>query len=513
MRIATYGLFAVAAIAVCFAAVSADAVHKNTGTMHNAAAAQTLCNGVFSNGNAINVTRPVSQVDVGYVPASGYGKKPPFPAISAAQQTSCDVNTFAWNQFLYLTSINGSVNYPRFMLMAPWYNVLLPNGSPPPKAYPGGPVNLETAMLDQGQAGNDNHLLDVNGNTVRYDIRFDPVMYSGIAGGQVYTRDLFTQQCQPDAKTGTCANEDTSKVWLPPTGANEQPEAGSIEVKTAWRDFGAPGKCPSDFYCQGRFGLVGLHYVNKTFSHGEWVWATFEHVSNDPDCAPGGDQPIAAAPPVGPAWSFFNPKTVPSGVMTSKMCNVQSSPPQCNTDPKSGTSWVPVNVCRTISAAAGGASATNCAVTAGADNVAGNVSCLNATIMPKRSGPWRNYKLVGALWVEGGMGFMTDFRVVGFQTPLPNYQNATPTGIPFLANTTMETWFQHSSSGYRQTGATIGQGGADAGCFLCHNLPSAFGSHNKQMDLSHFPGKLPPDKLMALKNSLIAADSTAPAPK
>jgi hypothetical protein len=484
--------------------------------MRKMASPQTLCNGVFSNGASINVSAPVNEIEVGFVPSSQYGKPPPYPAISGTAVTSCDVHTFAWNQFLYLTAADPTSGTARFMEMAPWYNVLLPNGSPPPGAYPGGPTDLETAMLDQGQAGNDNHLLDVNGNTVRYDIRFDSVMYGGIVGGNVFTQDLFTQQCQPDAKTGVCATENSSKfgtkVWLPPQFANEGPEEGSVEVKTAWRDFGAPGKCPSDFYCQGRFGLVGFHYVNKTFYHGEWIWATFEHVANDPDCMPGGDEPIASASPTGAAWSFFNPQTVPPGVMTSKMCNVKSSPPQCNSNPKSGTGWIPINVCRTISAAAGGASPTNCAVTAGKANVAGNISCLNATIMPQLSGPWRNYKLVGALWVKGGMSFMTDFRVTGFQTPVPGYVNATPAGIPFLANTTMETWFQHSSSGYRQAGAVTGTGGADAGCFLCHNLPSEFG-RGKQMDLSHFPGKLPSNALTALRTSLVRADSSAPAPK
>lgn len=112
------------------------------------------------------------------------------------------------------------------------------------------------------------------------------------------------------------------------------------------------------------------------------------------------------------------------------------------------------------------------------------------------------------------MGFMQDFRVVGFQSSLPGFANATPAGIAYLANTTMETWFQHNATGYRQKGAIMGDGGADAGCFLCHNLPSAFAnSGNKAMDLSHFPGKLPPAKLAAIKSALIPALSSAPAPK
>jgi hypothetical protein len=515
MRKITCGLVAAAAAAIVLAAFPADANggKKSMAAPVKPAAAQATCTGQFSNGNAINISAPVNQVDVGFVPATGgYGSKPPFSPIGQAQQTGCDVETFAWNQFLYLTAPVGAAG-PRFMTMAPWYNALKVNGSPRPGPYPGGSTALETAMLDQGQAGNDNHLLDVNGNTVRYDIRFDENMYNGITQGQVYTQNLFMAVCGVKAPTnGPCPNESKSGLWFAPTGANELPEQGAVEIKTAWRDFGPNGVCPSNYYCQGRFGLVGLHYVNKMNSHGEWVWATFEHVANDPDCTKGGDQPITGTGPNNQAWAFFNPKTVPQGVMSSQTCNVTTSPPQCNTDPKQGTSWVPTNVCRTISAAAGGANTANCAVNGDA-NVAGNISCLNATIMPKLTGPWSNYKLVGATWAHGNTAFMTNFYVVGFQQPISGYNPATPKGIPFLANTTMETWFQHSSTGYRQLGATVGNGGADAGCFLCHNLPSSFAAHNKQMDLSHFPGKLPQPTLAALKAMLIPANSKMVAPK
>jgi hypothetical protein len=513
MRIATSFVFVALAVSVCLAAAPAAANGGQKSMGAPGPILQLQCKGGFSNGASIDVANAVSEVDVGYVQPA-YGQKPAHPPITAPLATVCDVHTFAFNQFIYLTSNDPKTGTARFMEMAPWYNVLTTGAKPGP--YPGGPTDLRTAFLDQGQAGNDNHLLDVAGQTVRYDIRFDSLMYGGIVSGNLYTQSLFLQQCgTPDPKTGACPNENTSKMWMPPTGANEGPEPGSLEVKTSWRDFGAPGKCPSDFYCQGRFGLVGLHYVNKTFSHGEWIWATFEHVANDPDCMPTGDAPIKPLSPLGTPWSFFNDKTVPPGVLKNRVCSTAAAPPQCNGNPNpSGDkkTWVPVNVCRTVAAAAGGASAANCIVNPGSPNVAGNVSCLNATLMPQRSGPWSNYKLVGALWVKDGMGFMTNFRVTGFQSPLPGYQNAMPKGIPYLANTTMETWFQHNSNGYRQTGAVTSGGGADSGCFLCHSLPSSFGAHNRQIDLSHFPGKLPAPTLTALSTSLLRADSTAKAP-
>ena len=487
----------------CLAIVSPAAAKPTAKSTAKSTAKVTvgrLCTGTFSNGVKINVGTAVYMPDVGYIDKTT-------PAITAANQTVCDVHTFAWNQFLYLTQ-NDSTGNPRFMSMAPWYNAMTTGAKP--GAYPGGPTDLRTAFLDQGQAGTDGHLLDVAGNTVRYDIRFDANMYASIVDQNYYTAPLFNTACNPDpANSGNCKNND--KIWMIPSGANEHPEPGAIEVKTAWRDFGTPAACPaSQFYCQGRFGLVGFHYVNKTFSHGEWIWASFEHVANDPDCAAGGDTPIAQNSPINSSWSFFNPATAGQGVMSSKICSITSGSPQCNTNPNpngDGKTWVAVNVCRADSIPAGGASPGNCLV--GNQINAPNVACLNAVIMPQRSGVWKNYKMVGSVWTAGGMGPNQDFRIQIFQTQVQGLPFVAPSGFTHLADTTMETWLQNGSTGYDPFGTNATQ----AGCFLCHNEPSGFGPGNRQADMSHFPGKLPLLKLQALQKSLLRADSTEPAPK
>lgn len=465
-------------------------------------AGAALCNGTFSDGkNPISVSNPAYLPDV---------------PLTIENQTVCDVHTFAWNQFLYYTQMapdpnNGNQVTPRFLHMAPWYNALKTSGSPAPGKYPGGNTSLQVAHLDQGQAGTDDRLVDVDGNTVLYDIRFDVNMYESIVLQNLYTEALFVKACEPDPATGVCANND--KIWMSPAGANEKPEPGSIEIKTAWRDFGTPAGCPQDqYYCNGRFGLVGLHYVNKTFSHGEWIWASFEHVANDPDCAAGGESPIAPLSPIGTAWAFFDPATAGPDVMNSKTCNVASSPPQCNGNPNpSGDkkTYVQTNICRTDNLPAGGASADNCKIMP-ADapqyqaNNGGNVACLNASIMPQREGAWKNYKLIGTLWTSGGMGPNQDFRIKIFQQEEQGIPYAEPAGFEHLASTTMETWLQKDSTGYDPFGIN----GTQAGCFLCHNLPSAYGNGNRQVDLSHFPGKLPPATLTALHASLLGATAT-----
>ncbi len=501
MRISTF-IAAICTLACAATGAEAAAARKPAAKpaskITTTAAPPTSCTGTFSNGVSINVNAAVYMADVGYP----YPKQTGVPAISGAAQTVCDLHTFAWNQFLYYTQTASNQTTPRFMQLAPWYNVLTTGAKP--GAYPGGSTALQTAYLDLNQAGDGDELLDVSGNAVRYDIRFDVNMYNSIVFQNLYSKAGYYSVCKPNPKNNNlCAN---NNIWMTPAGANESPEPGSIEIKTAWRDFLDPSKCPSSqYFCQGRFGLVGFHYVNKTFSHGEWIWASFEHISNAPDCAPGGSSPIGTASPNGQAWGLFNPNTVPPGVISSKTCSVVSPSPQCNTNPNpsgDGKTWVKVNVCRTDMIAAGGASQANCA-TPGANNP-GNVACLNATIMPKLTGVWKNYELIGTLWTKPTQGPNNDFRIQVFQSntnpPLPPNQYPAPVGFVHLANTAIETWLQMGATGYDPDGDNATQ----AGCFACHHEPSSA----TQVDLSHFPGKLP--TLQALKASLIPANSTKP---
>lgn len=466
---------------------------KNAGAVYGGGSAVPApCSGAFSGGGQINVAQPVYLDDV------------------PQGQIFCDFHTFAWNQFIYLTQMqadpndNGAVT-PLFLHLAPWYNLLLPDGSPAPSAYPGGSTALQASKLDQGQAGDDDQLVDVNNATVLYDIRFNQPMYQAIVNGGLYTESGYTQACQPNANTGACSNP----LWLPPTSTASNDAAGSLEVKSAWRDFGSAGACPPQFYCNGRFGLVGLHLVQKTQTHGEWIWASFEHVANDPDCYPGGDTPIAPMSPLHTPWSFFNPQTAGGAVMGTQICEVTGSAPQCNGNPKvttnGATHYVAVNICRTDALPAGGANSINCnAVPDGppqqSSNSPGNVACLNATFRPKMSGVWQNYKMIGSLWIRGTTAPTQAFAVQVFQQPVAGEPYGQAVGFPSLANTTMETWMQSGSTGYDPFGSNATQ----AGCFLCHNLPSdGFAD-----DLSHYPGKLPTSKQTQLRKALVPAVAT-----
>jgi hypothetical protein len=433
-------------------------------------AAQALCNGAFSDGTSINVANPVYLADV------------------PGTQQFCDFHTFAWNQFLYVT--NGT---PAFLSMAPWYNLLQASGPPPPPAYPGGSTALQGGKLDKQQAGDADQLLDVAGAAVLYDIRVNQTYYDSLVSQNLYTYALYSAACAPDSNSNC-----TNLLWLPP---NAGTAGGAMEIKTAWRDFKTAAACPaSTYYCVGRLGLVGLHLVQKTATHGEWIWASFEHAGNAPDCAPGSDSPIGALSPAGSPWSFFNPKTVPPSVMSTQTCSVVA-PAVCNPTPRTASGFAAVNICRTDSIPAGGASAANCAVKSAPHlpndqaNNGGNVACLNATFQPQRSGVWKNYKLVGTLWTRGTMKPTQDFRIQVFQTQVPNLPYVEAVGFPHLANTTMETFLQDGSTGYDpfKTNATT------AGCFECHNLPSQANPQFGQLDLSHVVSKFDELKVPRVK--------------
>jgi hypothetical protein len=444
---------------------------------------QTACTGTISDGTSINVASPQALADV------------------PGDQSFCDFHTFAWNEFLYLTQTvqdpnDGNASKPRFLSYAPWYNMLQPNGSPAPGAFPGGNTALQVHKLDQKQAGiGSDALVDVAGQTVLYDIRFNQPMYDFIVANNYYTQQGYYAFCQPvtpNQPFTDCAN--TNQIWLPPTSSGTT-SMGSIEIKTSWRQFPG-GDCPStQMYCSGKnLGLVGLHIAQKTATHGEWIWASFEHVANVPDCAGGSSTPIAPLSPLGTAWSFFDPAKAPPSVMATKTCDV-SSPltGQCNLDPHDppGTQsnvFRQVNICRTDALPAGGASTANCALSSDAPlaNSAGNAACLNATLQPQLAGIWKNYQLIGTLWTQHTQAPNANFCIDVFQncSSAPASTVKTAVGFPNLANTTLETFLQMGSTSYDPNGSGLSNANK-AGCFGCHN-PDA---QNTDTDLSHFPSK------------------------
>jgi len=266
---------------------------------------------------------------------------------------------------------------------------------------------------DLNQAGTDEGLFDQNGNVVLYAVLYN------------------SAEC-----------EATASGFVPNT----------IEVKTSWRILGRPdptyftmtaivdlGTGPQNLL----LGLVGFHMVINTALHPEFVWVTFEHVANDPDC----NRPQAAPAPGG--WSFTS--------AAAATCLAQGGIDHCAsfgfnqgakaTSPKGA----PTQVCRTYPD--------------GTDPVPplvgpnGNRNGLNQftidTLNRQLVGPegiltalppgspmavFANYPMQGALWTNGGQASTT-----------PNQR-----GSLELVNTTMETFTQSAPPA------------ANGNCFGCH---------------------------------------------
>ena len=415
--------------------------------------------------------------------------------------------------------------HPRFMSLAPWYVALPATGEPPP--YPDTFQPLNSTHLAKNQAGDSFELVDVSGhNTIAADIRINGPLYDFVRDNYLYTKNAFD-------KCVTSFNYDKAKggIWLPPRRANSM--ANSIEVKTSWRYFGYDG-CPSRImHCEKDqnshwWGLTGIHFVQKTPLHGEMIWASFEHVTNAPDCRPGGSNPIQHAPidPMYPdkwvnvnkrvspmlmaktGWSLFDYTDWINGGGSDATCTYpevakpntyqcKNNKAQCLTNPNprgDKVTWAQVQVCRTDQLPA---AADSCV--GNAEN-SQNVSCLNHNVAGKLKGTgmekWGYYMLIG-----------TEFQMWGAANtgaPLTgcwNFDDGPATGNPKkktafgvycmgydesdtyregsvnLANTTMETWMQKNICLQIGSDTWIEQD-----CFSCHQpTTTSWG----QGDMSH----------------------------
>lgn len=419
-------------------------------------------------------------------------------------ETNCLIDQFSYNNFLYLAGDDGN-GHPRFMSMAPWYNLLPAKGVP---VWPGVYTPLDGTQIsqanNQSQAGDGFALLDVAKQTTVYDIRVNKVFFD-----IVKTQQLYQQSVMNAMQTAFNADSSSGGVWLPPTSISDG-SLGVIEIKTAWRNFGSGDThlCPSDImHCevddrQQVWGLVGLHLVQKTNTHGELVWASFEHIANAPDCSAGGTNSIAKFPadPVtagktinvnalyqdgtqDSGWNYFDYRSYRSNGGDGSSCSypVQNGtgPTLCLTSPQGSApgTWQRVDVCRTDILAT---PSTPCAALNSEHPNSQDLACLNASAVTSArtamASKWKYYKLIGMEWLSNGNteagafpkgcftydednapGSCPNFGQHGESGGAPNYPRQ---GSTAMANTSMETWMQKGTYLNADTNATD--------CFGCH---------------------------------------------
>lgn len=452
----------------------------------------------------------------------------------ATKPINCNFHRFAYNNFLYL--VGGDT--PRFLTELQALDDLTAGGWPAAPAL--APLktrriaNQDTPGLNPtegGQAGDNFSLIDAAGNEVMYQIRINQTMWDAMV-----QNNWNTSAGLQAAATAYTKDPTTGGVWLPPTATSA---GDSIEIKTSWRKYGSD--CPSaTMFCTpgadgSTWGLLGMHLVQKTPTRGEWVWASFEHVANAPDCQPGFSNPLQQNPrdPSNPTatinvnsgelaaatgWTSFNFKTYGGDGTTCAVPNGTPSPdytscvgatgtPLCNTDPTTSKPGVfqQVNVCRTLPIPDHSTPASVAAVCASTSNSneavedGNNVACITQSVLdnwPQGLDPrWKYYMLIGAEWLNAdavpttGCVSMTDEGVPGdsFTCAQPDPAPPTPvtypsfptTGTGNLANTTMETWMQAGTC-MMATGQPQLTSATD--CLACHEaLTQASG----EGDFSH----------------------------
>jgi hypothetical protein len=385
-------------------------------------------------GNAI---RAAAQADPAPCVASSAWVSAPAPpqeiggnGVAVSDETNCQFHQFAWQWFLSVTQPSAPGSDERVFET---FNVVGAGGKT--HCFANGPAPKGKAAIQRSlfvrtlkpQSGDFQPVLPQNikqagSRGVLYDQKGNVVLYA-----MLYN----STECK-----GT-----TTQGFLP----------GTIEIKTSWRILPAvdpsyytmtatiqPPSAPAQTFT---LGLVGFHLVINTTNHPEFVWATFEHASNGPNCT----NP-QATPPLG--WTFTS---APAAACLAANGFSGCSQFRFNTAAKAGAlTGTPNEVCRAFSDGTDPGPKTN-----GNNNDTNrfNVDTLNAQIVGANgfvtalpsSNPmavWKNYSLQGALWTNGGVASGgTDAQ----------------RGSRELVNTTMETFNQDPATGNKN-------------CFGCHHF-------------------------------------------
>lgn len=268
-------------------------------------------------------------------------------------------------------------------------------------------------------------LVDRNGNFTLYEIRINKVEDTFIRNNKLNTAaNIYKYATRGDS------GQVHASLELPQSDSLQQ-NPGTIEVKTSWRILDpAKGDDTSRFYCRKAtiyidakhttnkkplvvpgvtVGLVGMHIIRNTPKmNGFLIWTTFEHVDNAPE---EGERNS------GTRWSYYN--------KDCKDCPVNTPPPyQPGDDSQFLWSPAPPYASHYSDSMKG----------YGTQVVRENAiykwtDVLNNWWRAKLKGTvWANYKLVGTQW-ERGEGLAST-------KPAPIY----------LANTTLETYIQSTSS-------------------------------------------------------------------
>ena len=336
----------------------------------------------------------------------------------------CDFYQFSWQAFLYLMSPSKADPTIRNFQVNATYPLLEFDSKGNPanscdtvKTGNGLRISLQKSQTIPeiiNQAGDGATIYDQNSNVVYYDVRFSRNM---------------------------CDVSGINNLINFPTG--------TTEIKTAWKVLksGESSNYVSMLANVGEqenveLGLVGFHLAVATTDHPEFVWATYEHNNNSPDCS---------APSSSSGWLFSSKQCAAALINKDPLAIVQCKFNQASKQSNKNITGTPTEICREypFGTAAGDPNA--------AENI-GDVISLNKHVHDNLSGSLailKHYFNVGDLWVSN----------IKQDSNISNQR-----GSLRLANTVAETTFQD---------VDIHSKGFISNCFGCHNYAGTSDSKNK----------------------------------
>lgn len=287
----------------------------------------------------------------------------------------CDFYQFSWQAYFYLMSpvapgsdtrqFQVDANFPLMEFNA--------DGSPANSCddvvdHHSLRTGLDKTQFTTHQAGGGDVIFDQHGNAAFYDMRFNRAMCD-LSG---------------------------SAVEQAKQGINNFP-SGTTELKFGWKVLSADEIKSDTFLTQkvttgelaGKtLGLIGMHLAIATKDHPEFIWASFEHNDNAPNCGETSNR----------AWSF-----------TSKQCASKlpsaftSNDPACAFNTAEETSKItgtPTEVCREYpdGTADGDLKAAENRADIKATNT--QAQAYLAASPDKQMQLLKNYFILGALWVS-----------------------------------------------------------------------------------------------------------------
>ncbi|MFC3032178.1 mannan-binding lectin [Pseudoalteromonas fenneropenaei] len=400
---------------------------------------------------AASPTKPYGDPNICTAPASWFTADPGIPTeVPNNGNDFCDFYQFTWQSFLSLMwPVSGNTD--------PTNNNAMVRNFADTTQYPlfefnpdGSPANscdnkitgsiLKTALQKDGsfvhgEAGGGDVIFDQNGNIAYYDMRFSRNM---------------------------CTDADKIK------NATNFP-GGTTELKTAWRVLDISDKNignyliwhkppglpkPKENEKEKVLALIGFHFAIATPNHPEFIWATFEHNSNAPDC----NKPAQTN-----GWSFTSTQCA-TALQTGD--NTAMSKCMNQAKPNDTLTGVPTEICRVYP------NGTDPSDLKAGENVA-DITSMNTSVKNQVTGAMavlKNYFNVGSIWVSD---ISKDSTLVTEVNGKTQGDISNQRGSLRLANTVAETTFQ-----WVDTNAET-NGGFASNCFGCHSYEGTADIKNK----------------------------------